>query len=249
MAQSLEVQIKATSDVPAVVDKAKQASTSFEKQIEGIGNKFKGAFKDIFLSFLGPMALIGVVMGFIGKLIADNQRKQEEANKAAIDGTNELMSAEDRYWANKKDNEKKVKATIEEARTARIIVTKSFLEDDPRGQMLLNDRKKHAYGSYVSPATLAREPEIQALVQDEILRRSKETPLPNAGKDFIAPTGFSNVIGVGANPVIEAMTAQLEEQRLQTALLQQIVDKGQPPSADFTKEPTSRYPGRGYIPE
>jgi hypothetical protein len=41
---------------------------------------------------------------------------------------------------------------------------------------------------------------------------------------FKSPEGFGNVIGVGANPVLEAMNAQLEEQKSQTSLLRQLVD-------------------------
>ena len=41
---------------------------------------------------------------------------------------------------------------------------------------------------------------------------------------FKGPEGFGNVIGVGANPVLEAMNTQLEEQRTQSALLRQLVD-------------------------
>jgi flagellar motor protein MotB len=41
---------------------------------------------------------------------------------------------------------------------------------------------------------------------------------------FKGPEGFGNVIGVGANPVLEAMNSQLEEQRTQSALLRQLVD-------------------------
>lgn len=39
---------------------------------------------------------------------------------------------------------------------------------------------------------------------------------------FKAPEGFSNVVGVGANPVMEAMSAQLEQQKRQTELLEII---------------------------
>ena len=78
-------------------------------------------------------------MAFIGKMIADNQKKHEDANKAAIDGTNALMSAEDKYWANKRNNEKKDKEQVEEAKTTREDVTKNFLTTDPRGRQMLFD--------------------------------------------------------------------------------------------------------------
>ena len=57
------------------------------------------------------------------------------------------------------------------------------------------------------------------------------------GTTFKGPEGFSNVVGVGANPVIEAMTMQLEESRKQTVLLEAIANisgSGGVP-IDFTK--------------
>jgi hypothetical protein len=45
---------------------------------------------------------------------------------------------------------------------------------------------------------------------------------PTKSTPFKAPEGFGNVIGVGSNPVMEAMNAQLEEQQKQTALLERI---------------------------
>jgi hypothetical protein len=45
------------------------------------------------------------------------------------------------------------------------------------------------------------------------------------------------VIGVGPNPVMEAMNAQLEEQQKQTALLEKIANKDGAVPTDFTKTP------------
>jgi hypothetical protein len=78
MAQSLELNIKTTSDVPKAMDKAKQATVAFRQAGQDIAKKFGTSFKDIFLSALGPMALVASAAALIGKLIADNQKKQEE---------------------------------------------------------------------------------------------------------------------------------------------------------------------------
>ena len=224
------------------MDRAKTAVSSFDKQVEGIGKKFSTSFKDIFLSFLGPMALLGAVMGFIGKLIADNQKKQEEANQAAIDGTNKLMSAEDQYWANKRNNEKKAEATVEEAATARENTTRQFLEEDPRGkqmfdQALVEKTFGQPFRKYHGP--IAGNPEIQAKVQALISADMKAAGASAGdvrGTPFKSPEGFSNVVGVGANPVMEAMAMQLEETRRQTALLEIIArPAGGGVPVDFTK--------------
>ena len=240
MAQSLELNIKTTSDVPKAMDKAKQATDGFGKQVQDIQKKFGTSFKDIFLSALGPMALVASATALIGKLIADNQKKHEDANRAAIEGTNALMSAEDKYWANKRNNEKNAKETVEEAETAREDVTLSFLQNDPRGKEMVNKILSSlppgmvASAAFNTAGNMSKQKDVQDKVQAMIAEDIKTNPLAaSALKDseaksanFKGPEGFSNVVGVGANPVMEAMTAQLEEQRKQTALLERMANAG-----------------------
>jgi hypothetical protein len=236
MAQDLTVNIKTTSDVPQAMDRAKTATVDFGKQVDLIQKKFSLAFKDVFLSFLGPMALLGIAMNYIGKLIEDNRKKQEEANQAAIDGTNALMSAEDKYWANKQNNEKNNKETIEQAKTERIKVTEEFLtSNDKRGR----DIFMRESGGMVKASVLAKDPKIQAEVQAIITEEMKKNPeagmKPTTAKDFKGPDGFSNVIGVGANPVMEAMAEQTELQRQQLDELKKLNAKDTGTPTDFTK--------------
>lgn len=256
MAQSLELNIKTTSDVPQAMDKAKSATVSFGKQVEDIQKKFSMAFKDIFLSFLGPMALLGVAINYIGKLIEENQRKHREANQAAIDGTNELMSAEDRYYARKRDNERKDRENREQAAMSREDITKEFLLNDPVGRAYLYMKQggkaqeqlpswlkglSKSTGSDESVAgLLAKSKEAQMFVQTALMSQRRENPLPGQSAGFKSPEGFSNVIGVGPNPVIEAMNAQLEEAQKQTALLEKIANPSAGVQTDFTKKPESK---------
>jgi len=273
MAQSLEVNIKTTSDVPQAMDKAKAATTGFGKQVEDIGKKFGTSFKDIFLSFLGPMAILTTVLAFIGKAIADNQKKSDDAHQAAINNTNELMSAEDKYYENKRNNEKKSKEKVEEAKTTREDVTEEFLRSDPRGQKMLapapgpvasfnkgaNELIKAVTlgGDVQAIADAARrklmsqdkavQDQVQALIAEDIKKNPAAVPAaaPTGPTSFKTPEGFGNVVGVGANPVIEAMTMQLEESRKQTALLENISrGSGGGVPVDFTKSPI---PSRGSM--
>ena len=244
MAQSLELNIKTSSDVPQAMDKAKQATTGFGKQVEDIQKKFSGAFKDIFLSFLGPMALLGVAINYIGKLIEENQKKQAEANQAAIDGTNELMSAEDRYWARKQDREKKTMETEEQAKTTREETTRQFMifeRDRAFEAMSAQQQSSFLMGARIEEFT--KDPEYQKKIQALIAEDAKKNPqlgAPSGDKKdaaFKGPEGFGNVIGVGSNPVMEAMNAQLEEAQKQTALLEKIANPGAGTASDFTKQP------------
>lgn len=246
MSNVIQFSITGDTNAEQVAGRAKTAVAGLDKQMDGIGKKFGSGFKDIFLSFLGPMALLSAAMAFIGKMISDNQKKHEDANKAAIEGTNALMSAEDKYWANKRNNEKKAKETVEEAETAREDVTLSFLQNDPRGKEMVNKILSSlppgmvASAAFNTAGNMSRQKDVQDKVQALIAEDMKTNPLAaSALKDstFKAPEGFSNVIGVGANPVLENMTRQ-------TDIQQQILEflKTRPSSTgitdvDFTKQP------------
>jgi hypothetical protein len=244
MAQSLEVNIKTTSDVPQAMDKAKAATTGFGAQVEGIGKKFATSFKDIFLSFLGPMALVTAAFAYIGKIIAENQKAQEDANQAAINNTNILMSKEDNYYANKKAKEQKNKEEFEQAKRQRLETTEQFLASPEGAEITKREMKKRnvlAESSFIR-GEIAKDPKIQnevrSLIAKEMADTTPVTTTPTGPTSFKTPEGFGNVVGVGANPVMEAMTMQLEESRKQTALLETISrGNGGGVPTDFTKSP------------
>jgi hypothetical protein len=240
MAQDLTVNIKTTSDVPQAMDRAKTATVSFGKQVDDIQKKFSMAFKDVFLSFLGPLALLGIAMNYIGKLIDENRKKQEDANQAAIDGTNALMSAEDKYWANKRNNEQKATKETEQAAVTRETVTKEFMIfDRERAFDAMSKEQQAAFLGGTSMNDIAKDPEYQKKIQALIAEDMKKNPSAGAPIDaskqanFKGPEGFSNVIGVGSNPVMESMRSQLLETQRTNALLEQIVQA--PAGTDFTK--------------
>ena len=241
MSNSVQYSIDGDTNAEQVSGRVKASLNGLDKQMEGIGKKFGNSFKDIFLSFLGPMALLGAAMGFIGKLIADNQKKQEDANQAAIDGTNKLMSAEDQYWAKKRNNETKAKETTAEAKLQREAITAQFLESDPRGKAITQREtgKMGLYDKLDAKQFLPLNKKIQAEVQAMIAEDMKTNPIAGEAAlkntNFQGPQGFSNIIGVGANPVLENLTRQ-------TDIQQQILEhlKGSKPmlgitDVDFTK--------------
>ena len=243
MSQSLELNIKTSSDVPQAMEKAKAATVGFGKQVDDIQKKFSMAFKDIFLSFLGPIALLGVAINYIGKLIDDNRKKHSDANQAAIDQTNELMSAEDQYYAKKRANEKKDKENREQASISREDITRDFILNDPRGLKILYESKifKQGPGKSAAADYLAQDKATQERVQALIAEDIKKNPMPSGEKkDFKGPEGFSNVIGVGPNPVLEAMAQQTEIALAQLAELQKISGSTPGGQGDFTKGTQSK---------
>jgi hypothetical protein len=108
-----------------------------------------------------------------------------------------------------------------------------------------------------SAARVAVEPEMvakqKAAAEAAAAKQAAETKsdaqkaLDVQGKSALAGSeGFSNVVGVGANPVLAAVTAQLDEQRKHTALLQQIAMGGSYTPPDFTKQTTANPQINGY---
>jgi hypothetical protein len=112
--------------------------------------------------------------------------------------------------------------------------------DDPQFQDVLERR---------SGARTAADPALAAAAKQKEAAENQlnaQKALDSRSKTFSGADGFSNVVGVGANPVLTAISAQLEEQRKQTAILQQIAMTGSYTPPDFTKSDphTSGYDGQ-----
>jgi hypothetical protein len=247
MAQDLTVNIKTTSDVPQAMDRAKSATVSFGKQVEDIQKKFSTAFKDIFLGFTAPMILIQSAISYISA-------QMEQARRDAKEGLDLIAQGETKF------------ATSQEARTAAFFKRRKELEEERRlveaGRASLTEQILHdpelAKGLVLPPRIVQRlqaGESVKGVAKDEELGRmamdflqqtekgrkilSEATPTEAAKQtNFKGPEGFSNVVGVGANPVMEAMAAQTEIALQQLAELQKLNansgNAGVP--TDFTKD-------------
>jgi len=246
MAQSLEVNIKTTSDVPKAMDKAKAAVTGFDKQVQDIGRKFSTAFKDIALGFVAPMVIVQNILGMIKSDI-------EKAKQDAKDGLDLIAKGDTQFATSQQKRQASFVqyriAQQEEEQKVRLGAQKIYEEflNTREGQGIYNKYLPQFSGPE-GEATIFTISEMAQTkkVRDEIeawfkANQDKLIVPGNAQKtktgDFKGPEGFSNVIGVGPNPVMEAMNAQLEEQKKQTGLLQNLVDRNPFLSTDFTKTP------------
>ena len=115
--------------------------------------------------------------------------------------------------------------------------------DDEEFQKVLEKRSAARVAD--SPETKAAE---AAQKQKEVAEKQSDAQkaLDSRSKTFGGAEGFSNVVGVGANPVLTAISAQLDEQRKQTAILQQIAMSGSYTPPDFTKVETGNPRIDGY---
>ncbi len=237
MAQSLELNIKTSSDVPAAMDKAKSATVSFGKQIDDIQKKFSTSFKDIALAFLAPMVILNSVINAIQASFEKNRQNMAEAMRFAELGESKFISAEARYLAAEKKR-RESEGNRGKAQMGEEELIKDFLKNDPRTAEIMKNLSQGTVaglaqaqargtlnpfgdGEETALAYAVKNLEIRKAVLDIIRKDMGVSPSgsPNSS-NFKGPEGFSNVVGVGANPVMEAMNAQLEETQKQTALLE-----------------------------
>lgn len=240
MAQDLTVNIKTTSDVPQAMDKAKAATSGFGKQVEDIQKKFGTGFKDIFLRFLAPMALINAAIQTIQASFEKQRQNMSEALAFAELGESKFLSAESRYLAAEKKR-REAEGSRGKAQMGEEELIKDFLQNDPRTAGIFQK---------ISPGTVAGMAQAQArgsipfigqggdeamlsfaVKNMEIRKAVLDIIRADMGKDnqsgktatnFKGPEGFSNVVGVGANPVMEAMNAQLDEAKKTNEILSNI---------------------------
>ena len=112
---------------------------------------------------------------------------------------------------------------------------KDFSKDEEFQQVLEKRAQARVAESPEGKAEVAAQKQKEAAE----MQIAKQKELDSKPTTFKGPEGFSNVVGVGANPVMEAMTAQLEEQRKQTALLERMANAGFSPADGWMTAPAS----------
>jgi len=248
--QELGIKVKTTSDVPEAMGKAKAAVGSFDKQVQDIGTKFKNSFKDIFLGFTAPMIIIQSLISAISSAI-------EKAKQDAKDGLDLIAKGETAFASSEEAKMaqfiKQKNATEEEQRTVkqgRELMTEKFFTDTEKGRSVMQKIEEETAantrgeGVAPSPKQLAMQKFYQDMALKEFLNSEegkKYAPIFEAEKKggaFKGPEGFGNVIGVGPNPVMEAMAATLEEAKKTNALLEKIA--GDPGATSWMNSTPSR---------
>jgi len=242
MAQDLTVNIKTTSDVPQAMDRAKGATVSFGKQVDDIQKKFSSAFKDVFIGFVAPMILVQKALGLITDAIAEANRLAKEGVDIIAKGETKIATSEEAKMAQFLKAKDASEAEAKAVKAGRREMTEKYLTETPEGKAILQaENEKRSYEDYVNPKILADVPKFQQMALEAFLKSEegkKFQPIFDSKKDqnFKGPEGFSNVVGVGSNPVMEAMNAQLEEAQKQTALLEKIASPEGGVPKDFTKD-------------
>jgi hypothetical protein len=224
------------------MDRAKGATVSFGKQVDDIQKKFSSAFKDVFIGFVAPMILVQKALGLITDAIAEANRLAKEGVDIIAKGETKIATSEEAKMAQFLKAKDASEAEAKAVKAGRREMTEKYLTETPEGKAILQaENEKRSYEDYVNPKILADVPKFQQMALEAFLKSEegkKFQPIFDSKKDqnFKGPEGFSNVVGVGANPVMEAMAEQLEIQKQQLAELQKISAKGAESQTDFTKD-------------
>jgi hypothetical protein len=268
MAQSLEVNIKATSDVPQAVDRAKESIASLEKRASGlkvgtaggaveqtttkatsavgsqfdkIGKTFGNTISSVFLSFAGPLAIISGIIAFVGNSIAEAKQLAADGLNRIAEGKSKLATDEETKMANffkakdaREKEEKEVAAGKKE-------MTRRFLAETKEGQRIQKEADARGETGIHGGIRLEGRADMQKIALDAFLKSpegSKYASMFDEEKknSFKPPEGFSNVVGVGANPVMEKMTEAIEVAKEQLVELKKFNFNTPGTQVDFTKK-------------
>lgn len=236
--------LEGQTNVDQVADKTKKGLDGVEKNAKRVGDAFSMSMSSIFLRFLGPMALLQAAISWVSTAIDESKQKAKEAMDLAVKGESMAVKAETSYLARKYASEDQTKKEQDLANEADVATTQRYISENGTkvmNKMGVSGWLKYALSSY---GHAAKQEDVQQAVRELAAEEMKNNPAaPDLGgrpTSFSGPEGFSNVVGVGASPVLEAMTAQLEVQHQILAALD-MANAQKSGNTDFTKNEYSEY--------
>jgi hypothetical protein len=222
--QDLSLNINTKSDVPQAMEKAKSATVSFAKQIEDVQKKFSTGFKDIFLGFTAPMVLLQGAIQLISSAIAQAKQDAKEGLDLVAKGETIYATSDEKKMANffkakaaREAEQKAVKDGLTE-------MTRLYLDSEEGKKVYMQFLKEMGPIKFNEEDAKKQDftisnPRLQQLALEAFLASPEgqaykpvfdEAKNAEKAGSFKGPEGFSSVVGVGANPVMEKMTKQNE---------------------------------------
>lgn len=234
----VEWELYGTTNADQVTDKTVKSLDAVEKNAKRVENAFSMSVSSIFLRFLGPMALFQAAISWISDALENSKQQAKEAMDFAIKGESAALRSSTTYLAQKYDTEDKAKKEKELAEIANAKNAERYLREGNSFKVLnkLGAMGYLQYGlstNYSASQNEDVQQAVEELVNAERAKAGKPFQKPGM-TDFKGPEGFSNVVGVGASPVLEAMTQQLQVQREMLNQLE-VANANRQPDPDFTK--------------
>ena len=236
----LKANISVSTDVEQATQRTQTSIVSFAKQIQDVQKKFSTFGKDLFLGFFAPMAIFQTVTGLISDSIAKAKQEAKEGLELLAKGETIYANAEEKKVANffkaKKAREEEMKL----AEKGKEEIALQFIKT-PEGKKIAQEigAKHLLINTDAFREMMTKDKRFQELALKSFLETPEGKsyqPIFEGKKDFKSPEGFSNVVGVGANPVIEAMAEQVEIQKDMRDHLKTLVERNPFASTDFTKD-------------
>jgi hypothetical protein len=221
MSQDLTVNIRTTSDVPQAMDKSKTAVVSFSKQVEDVQKKFSTGIKDIFLGFFAPMVLFQNALS----MIQDNLRETRELAKEGVnlisEGKGKGQTSNEMTLANIVKAKQELDKLKAETEAGKSFLLNWFASNTEEGKTMAKAIAENMISPEGAPDALERFGGYEGLLKrylespegrkaQELSQSMTKEEEKKADGKFKGPEGFGTVVGVGANPVMEAMTRQNE---------------------------------------
>lgn len=254
MANDVEVNINAETNVPEAADKSKKAISSMEQAVNGINKKMESFGKDLLLSFIAPMVLLNKAIDYVANKIEENRQKTKEALDFAAKGESKKLDMGTIAGAREIVNKQKDIEEEAQAVKAREVVAKNFLENASDKDMERFYKRLGPGSRLMLTMATAESASTDKSVQDAImsiktvdaLRAEEERNKAKGSRSIVDSMSAQNaVFGMGSvSPVVIAIESQLAEQQKQTALLERIAS-GTPPAVeqkDYTKMPNRATP-------
>lgn len=242
----VEWELAGKTNVDEVVDNTNKGLNGIEKNAKRVENAFTMSISSIFLRFLGPMALLQAAISWISTAIDESKQKAQEAMDLAAKGESMAVSAETTYLARKQRQAEANKKEQELAKAATEETTKSYIEDN--NIRVMNKMGVMGWLKYGLATTgyASKQEDIQNAVRElakEDMKKTDYSKMNPQGTDFKGTQGFSNVVGVGANPVLDTVTMQLEIQKQMLSQLELANSLQVSNEPDFTKRNNANYYG------
>jgi hypothetical protein len=245
----VEWELYGETNVDQVTDKTKKGLDGIEKNAKRVENAFSMSISSIFLRFLGPMALIQLAISQITDAMDKAKQTADTGFQKLADGEDKYATAQQSRMAAFFQRQEKEAQNKLESEAGRKAATEKFMDDRGfwKGIVEAPVATFAAVMSQLLPGVKdATELDwVQRGAADDWAKAqaAEGKKMDNGGATgtaFKAPDGFGNVIGVGANPVLENITQQLDVQRqmLQALELANALKSG---NTDFTKGDYSDY--------
>lgn len=231
----VEWELYGETNVDQVTDKTNKGLDGIEKNSKRVSDAFTMSLSSIFLKFLGPMALLQAAMNWIGGKLDEAKSKAEEAQAFAEKGESKYLKSSTAYLARKASEEASDKKEQEMANEANAQYTEKYLREGNNEFKVMNKLGVKGWLKYglSTYGFASKQDDVQKAVEELLKDEMGNERLKSIKGDFKGVEGFGSVVGVGANPILDAITEQRDIQR---EMLRQLEIANQHKGGtDFTK--------------